>query len=231
MSSSTCSISIYFLSYSLSDSPAQDHYRISVKRERGIVATKPTEGGNLVVDATTATHPAWLSNLLHDTLQEGDDIDVAYPFGDFFLDSGSGPVVLLAAGVGVTPLMAMLNALLADGATPKRKITWIQAARTPAALPFRQHISDAVRKHPEQLQTSLFYSNPEGAPAGEKFIQGRIDLSKVDPALLHLEDKIAEYYTCGPESFMLDMSKDLRARGVDGARIHAEAFGPGGLPI
>jgi nitric oxide dioxygenase len=214
--------------YSLSDAPSPDHYRISVKRDRGVVATRAAGSGDLTVDPTASAHPGWLSNLLHDTLQEGADIDVAYPFGDFVLEPGTGPVVLLAAGVGATPLLAMLNALLADANSP-RQVSWVQVARTPAALPFRVDIANAARAHPDRLRTALFYSHTVDEGESQTCVPGRLDIAKVDTSLLHLEDGAAEYYTCGPATFMCDMTRELAARGVDTGRVHAEVFGSGGL--
>ena len=90
--------------YSLSDAPSPDHYRISVKREAGT-----GEG------AGAGAHPAGrLSTLLHDTVREGDTLELAHPFGEFVLAAGTAPTVLLSAGVGATPLVAMLNTLLAE---------------------------------------------------------------------------------------------------------------------
>lgn len=220
--------------YSLSDAPSATHYRISIARDRGIIATKANSAGDLTVDTTQSKHPGWMSNLLHDTLREGDILQVAYPFGDFFLDSGSGPVVFLAAGVGVTPLMAMLNTLLtssADQTSSKRKISWIQAARTPKALAFKEYIGRLLATYPDQLRTQLFYRNPEGAAVGESFIEGRMSLAKVDSSLLHEDNNETQYYVCGPESFMVDMSRALKEHGIDNDRVHAEVFGSGGLQL
>jgi nitric oxide dioxygenase len=174
-----------------------------------------------------------MSNLLHDTLEPGNELDVAFPFGDFVLEPGVGPVVLLSAGVGLTPLLAMLNALVApeQDAASRRPVSWVQAARAPGALAFREHIARLAGDHPEQLKTALFYSYPEGAPTGEHFVKGRLDLAKLDVSLLHLDDEATEYYVCGPEKFMLDMARQLRERGVSASRIHAEIFGAGSLQL
>jgi nitric oxide dioxygenase len=197
----------------------------------GVQATQVKGSGEAIVDTTQAAHPGWMSNLFHDTLQEGHEIEVAYPFGDFVLDAGSGPVVLIAAGVGATPLLAMLNAILSDAASMNRKVSWIQAAKTPLALPFRKIISDLAAKHGDRLRVSLHYTNPLGAPQGEVFTSGRIDAEQLDTRLLHLDDETAQYYTCGPDVFMRDMAKQLRSRGVDHRRIHAELFTSGELLV
>ena len=211
--------------YSLSDAPTSDHFRISVKRDAGIRATHP---GSDTPDTAQAAHPGWISNLLHDTLRAGDTVELAHPFGDFFLDASDAPVVLLSAGVGITPLLAMLNTLVPGSG---RKVGWVRAVRGPHEHAFREHVARLHAEHPEQLTTAVFYSCPDGATLKKDYdVAGRMDLAKVDPGMLHLGDPAAQYYVCGPEAFMADMWQELKARGVDKARFHAEVFGAGVLP-
>lgn len=215
--------------YSLSDSPnASDHFRISVKRETGIRATDPQTGA---VDTAHAVHPGWLSNLLHDTLNEGDAVDVAYPYGDFFLDDTDAPVVLLSAGVGLTPLTSMLHGAL-ERAHP-RPVSWLQVVHSARLHPLNAEVRRLLKAHPALVKRAVFYSeSTENAVLGEDYdVQGRMDLAKVDEETLRLGDATAQYYICGPEKFMADMGKALKARGVDGGRIHAEVFGAGDVPI
>lgn len=215
--------------YSLSDSPhASDHFRISVKRESGVRATDPKTG---TVDTTHSVHPGWLSNLLHDTLNEGDAVDVAYPYGDFFLDDTAAPVVLLSAGVGLTPLTSMLHGAL-ERAHP-RAVSWLQVVHSARLHPLNAEVRRLLKAHPALVRRAVFYSDPtEDAVLGEDYdVQGRMDLAKVDEETLRLGDATAQYYICGPEKFMADMGKALKARGVDGGRIHAEVFGAGDVPI
>ncbi|KAI0742226.1 bacterial hemoglobin [Daedaleopsis nitida] len=216
--------------YSLSDAPNPECYRISVKREDGIRTV--SQSGSL--DTTPAAHPGWMSNLLHTTLAEGDTVDLAHPFGEFFLDDSSAPVVLLAAGVGVTPLLAMLNTLTgpAQSAGALRPVSWIQAARNGRAHAFKTHVASVARAHPEQVKTKVFYSAPaEGEVLGQDYdVCGRLDLDKVDTVILKLHDGTAQYYVCGPEAFMVDMRAALNARGVAGSRVHCEVFGAGATP-
>jgi nitric oxide dioxygenase len=217
--------------YSLSDTPTPDHFRISVKREAGIRATRP---GSDTPDTTHAAHPGWISNLLHDTLHEGDTVELAHPFGDFFLDASPAPIVLISAGVGLTPLLAILNTLVkpTEAPTPKRQVSWIQVVHGPQNHAFKAHVARLHAVNPSQLATAVFYSHPEGAAAGQDYdFAGRMDLAKVEPKMLHLDDPATDYYTCGPESFMAGMAKELKARGVDSKRIHAEVFGAGSLPL
>lgn len=209
--------------YSLSDTPAPDHLRISVKRESGIRATTPSGA----VDTAAAAHPGWISNLLHDTLREGDVVELAFPFGEFVLDDSAAPLVLLSAGVGCTPLVSMLNTVVP--AHPERRVSWVQVVRDAARHPFKAHVAALAEKHPNQLTRRTFYSDVATLAPGEADFAGRIDLAKVQD-VLRLDDKTAQYYVCGPESFMADMIRDLKSRGVDSARIHAEVFGAADTP-
>ncbi len=100
-----------------------------------------------------------MSNLLHSTLNEGDVVELAYPFGEFFLDSSPAPVVLLSAGVGVTPLLSMLNTLVRAGG-PKRQISWVQAVRNGRVHAFKAHVASVARQHRDRIRKTVFYSQP-----------------------------------------------------------------------
>ena len=172
-----------------------------------------------------------MSNLLHDTVNVGDTIELACAYGAFTLDATSSPLVLLSAGVGETPLLAMLNSTLA--AHPERQVSWIHGARNGRAHAFKAHIAELSGAHPMQLRTAVFYSRPDESvdvQGADYHFAGRMDLSKLDAKLLCLEDKNAQYYLCGPEAFMGDVFTALKVLGVDGERIHAEVFGEGVLP-
>lgn len=173
-----------------------------------------------------------MSNLLHDKLQEGDSLEVTAPFGDFFLDDTTGPVVLISAGVGVTPLSSMLHTLLEADAAP-RAVSWLQVVRSRALHPLRDEVRRLLASRPERVRSTVFYSAPGAADVqgAEYDVQGRMDLANVDQALLHLGDKTTHYYVCGPEGFMADIGKKLKTLGVEPARIHAEVFGQGAIPI
>lgn len=120
-----------------------------------------------------------MSDLLHATLAEGDPIEVAFPFGEFFLDDSSAPVVLLSAGVGLTPLLAMLNTLVK--ADLKREISWVQAVRSGRVHAFREHVRTVRDAHPERVHPYIFYSEPSASDVeGCDFdVRGRLDLEKV----------------------------------------------------
>ncbi|KAL1967070.1 hypothetical protein VTN77DRAFT_3594 [Rasamsonia byssochlamydoides] len=209
--------------YSLSDKPSPEYYRISVKRELGLNG-----------------HPGCVSNVLHDVKQEGDTVKVSHPFGDFFLtDAKNGeivestrPIVLISAGVGLTPLTSILNTVTSKSSASKRKIHFIHGVRRARARAFKDHVLSLAKQYPN-LQVTFFNSSPsDDEKQGEDFHHaGRIDLRKLDSdEHLFLDDPSTEYYVCGPEGFMQDIGRSLRDLNVDSDRIHMELFGTGGVP-
>lgn len=223
--------------YSLSDSPSPDHYRISVKREPGVAAT--TASGEAEAETASAWHPAFISNLLHDKIHEGAVVEVAYPFGEVVLDTSNptAPVVLLSAGIGLTPVLSILNTLVNQDvpvpAQERRPVTWIQGIRSPTDHPFLAHVKAAAQTYPEQLKTAFFYSKkPEGATLSKGEYEGRVNLaqfieqerSRGDESPLYLNDSQTHYYTCGPVLFMADIRENLKKLGVSESRIHEEVF-------
>lgn len=217
--------------YSLSDAPTPGYYRISVKRESDVRAVR-TLNGDTRIDTRDSAHPGWISTLLHDTLREGDSAEVAYPFGEFYLHDSDAPVVLMSAGVGVTPMLAMLNTLTAENvpAERRRQVCWVQAVRNSQAHPFKARVQELAAQYPEQVTTTVFYSAPDAqAKLGSDYdISGRMDLAKIEASRLFLDKPTAQYYLCGPEGFMASISRELKGRGVDGKRIYQEVFGAGG---
>jgi len=193
--------------YTLSDAPNDRDYRISVKREAG--------GGDVP--------PGWVSNLLHDHVHEGDTIQLSPPHGDFRLDlSSTTPVVLLSAGVGLTPMISMLNTLV--GSRSERRIVFVHGARDGRTHAMKRHLQSIAREQ-SNVRSIVFYSAASAEDvAGEDYDHaGRIDLDRIREAVL-LPD--ADYYLCGPSGFMHDQSTALQALGVSPARIHQETFGP-----
>ncbi|GJE89079.1 flavohemoglobin [Phanerochaete sordida] len=214
--------------YSLSDAPHTEHFRISVKRDRGVRATDPATGA---VDASQAGQLGWMSNFLHDKVQAGDTVEVSAPFGDFFLDDSSAPVVLVSAGVGVTPLAAMLHTLLE--APAPRPVSWVQVVRSHAAHPLADEVQRLLALRPEGVRRAVFYSAPAaGDLQGAQYdFAGRFELARVPADVLRLDEPAAHYYVCGPEAFMATVIRDLKARGVGTDRLHAEVFGQGAVPL
>jgi ferredoxin-NADP reductase/MOSC domain-containing protein YiiM len=188
-------------SYSLSHLPDARRYRISVKQEpHGIAST-----------------------FVSTRLGVGDVLDVSAPRGAFVLREGDLPVVLLSAGVGVTPVMAMLHAL-ADRASP-RPVWWIQGARSGTDHPFAVEVRDLLAKLPHGRR-HIQYSRPEATDRrGTDFDgAGRLTVTVLEKLGVPRD---ADYYLCGPSAFLADFTAGLGAWGVAGGRIHTEIFGSG----
>jgi ferredoxin-NADP reductase/MOSC domain-containing protein YiiM/ferredoxin len=186
-------------SYSLSSVGTDVGYRISVKREPDGVG----------------------SAFLHDCVHVGDVLDVAAPRGDFVLRDGGGPVVLLSAGVGATPVLAMLHALADAGSD--REVWWICAARNGAEHAFSAEAGELLAALP-RAHRIVAYSRPAaGELPGEAFdTAGRITIETISAAGIPDD---AAYYICGPDQFMRGLSSALAACGVAPARISMETFG------
>jgi nitric oxide dioxygenase len=198
--------------YSLSAAPGGKYLRISVKRESG-----------------QGTHPAgWVSQQLHEQIEPGDAIDVAPPMGEFFLhEDRQSPVVLISGGVGITPMMAMLDHLLQQQAG--RQIRFLHACRDGGTQAFGEHLANVSAEHGATLQSRVFHEVPQNGGAQAAAVRvspGRIDTQALAESAV-LPD--ADYYVCGPMGFMQAQIAGLRALGVQPERIHAEAFGTGGV--
>lgn len=185
--------------YSLSDLPSTDHYRVSVKREENGLA----------------------STYLHTEIKVGDVVDVAAPRGSFTLKPGDNPVVLLSAGVGATPVLAMLHSL-AHEASP-REVWWLFGARNRKDHPFAQEAHSLVQRLAHG-RSQVWYSRPgsEDRPGADFDLPGRITGGALEKLGMPRE---ADFYLCGPNAFMNDMASWLTALGVPGERVHAEIFG------
>ncbi|MGV9862021.1 MOSC domain-containing protein [Rhodococcus koreensis] len=189
-------------SYSLSNRPGAADYRISVKREPHGVA-----GG-----------------YIHSRVRLGDTLEVAAPRGTFFLDGEARPVVLVSAGVGVTPLLSMLYALVEGGSS--RQVWWVHGARDGSEHPFAEECRDLLDRLPGS-RSHIAYSRPaETDSRGADYTTaGRLTGELI--ASLGLPAG-ADAYLCGPASFMADLGSALAADGLDPARIHVETFGAEG---
>ncbi|MCI1040375.1 pyridoxamine 5'-phosphate oxidase family protein [Pseudomonas putida] len=189
--------------YSLSSAPSDGYLRISVK----------------------AQGPA--SRHLHERVKPGDVLDVRSPMGSFTLDEQSTrPLVLIGAGVGITPLLAMLREQLSTGQA--RHIHLFHGARTLADLPFGQELASLRQQAGGLLHVHRALSQPEDhAVAGQDYeFAGRLGIEQVKVTLA-LDDY--DFYLCGPGSFTQDLYEGLRTVHVPDDRIHAEAFGPSTL--
>ncbi|KAJ5982821.1 hypothetical protein N7451_012921 [Penicillium sp. IBT 35674x] len=193
--------------YSLSDSPTPDHFRISVKRE---FATGPKPAGRV-------------SNVLHESLPVGAELDVSMPFGDFVLDvNATTPVVLISGGVGLTPMMSMLKTIVQQQGDA-RQVVFIHAARNSHVHAMREDLSHIVAENP-RVNRVLFYeeATAEDKQGVDYDHVGRVNMAEIkDTAVL----PDADYYICGPQPFMRAQSKSLESLGVLPDRIHMEVFG------
>jgi ferredoxin-NADP reductase len=188
--------------YSLSNAPGSDHYRISVKRESLGVASRH----------------------LHDRVEVGAIVQARAPAGDFVLGCTSCPVALISAGVGLTPMLSMLHRLTASDTG--RPIWWLHGARDGVHHALADEVARLAARHPN-LCTRVAYSRP--APADELGVHYDVQ-GRVDPQLVadFVDAPDAHYYLCGPTRFMASVQDGLEARGVASERIHTESFGPAG---
>jgi hypothetical protein len=185
--------------YSLSGAPSWDRYRISVKREPHGIA----------------------SRYLHDRLGLGAIVSARRPSGDVVLGCSDCPVVLMSAGVGVTPMVSMLHALAEEEG--ERPVLFVHGARDGRHHPFAQEVRALAGKR-EGIGVHVAYSRPR--PEDE----GCDGVGRIDGALLArlVAGSEAHYFLCGPPRFMADLGAELERRGVPATRIHTESFGPTG---
>ncbi len=186
--------------YSLSDQPSADHYRISVKQENNGVA----------------------STFIHEKIREGDQIEAAAPRGSFNLNFTDEPIVLLSAGVGATPVMAMLHALAATKSP--RQIWWLFGARNAEEHPFAEEARTLLSALPN-AKSFIAYSRPNSQDhQGREFDStGHITKQAFEKLAIPRE---ADFYLCGPQAFIRDLTATLAVYGVPNNRIHSETFGP-----
>jgi nitric oxide dioxygenase len=190
--------------YSLSDAPNGRHLRISVKRE---VAGHETPAG-------------MVSNWLHDNLEVGSVVKVSKPFGDFQPDAeGSQPIVLLSAGVGITPMISVLNRIAE--VAPQRRVIFAHAARDEKHHPHQNDVAQAAAKMPN-LHTAFFYEDMAVGQPGKDGQSGRMAIDK----LPQWDVANTDVYMCGPLPFMQEQWASLVKRGVPAKHLHREVFGP-----
>ncbi|MGN9791483.1 globin domain-containing protein [Streptomyces sp. OZ13] len=182
--------------YSLSAAPGGSQWRITVKRARGAAGPQGE-----------------VSSWLHETARAGDLLTVSLPFGDLVLGEDEGPLLLASAGIGSTPMLAMLDHLAATGSD--RRVIVVHADRSPADHAHREELRRLVDAHPS-ASLHLWYETggDAGAAAGQADI-GALDLPEGLTA-----------YLCGPLPFMRSVRDELLRRGVPAAAVHYEVFGP-----
>ena len=196
--------------YSLSDKPELDYFRISVKRENGPKADTPK---------------GFVSNFLHDNVDVDSVIEVGPPCGEFFLDvteKHERPLVLLAAGIGITPIISIAQSALE--AMPDRKIILVHASLNENVQAFRKTLDDLAAKH-KNLTLRHCYSEaaPSGVTRNAHDVFGMIDAGVIESLL---PDRNADYYFCGPKAFMVNIYHQLLEWGIPASQAHFEFFGP-----
>jgi nitric oxide dioxygenase len=196
--------------YSLSDKPGQSWLRISVKRELPPEADTPA---------------GYVSNLLHDEIEVGDTIDLGPPCGEFFLDVSerhTRPLVLLAAGVGITPIHSIL--LTALEAFKERDIILVHAALNEDVQAFRPAFDALAQTH---ANLKVYYRYSDAPPAAAQRT-GNASTGLVTAEYIEslLPGRDADYYFCGPQPFMVSLYHGLMQWGIPASQVHFEFFGP-----
>jgi ferredoxin-NADP reductase/MOSC domain-containing protein YiiM len=188
-------------SYSLSGEPGASYYRVSVKRE---------------------AHGA-ASAYINDELKAGDIVQASAARGNFTLRPGATPVILLSAGIGVTPVLAMLHALAAEAST--REIWWLYGTRNGRENPFAEE-TRGLLKALTHRHSHICYSSPdfEDQPNVDFDAAGHLNMRVLQERNLPLN---GDFYICGPSTFMSDLTAGLAASGIATDRVHTEMFGAG----
>ncbi|MDJ0759470.1 MAG: pyridoxamine 5'-phosphate oxidase family protein [Woeseiaceae bacterium] len=184
--------------YSLSNGPGEGRYRISVKREpQGLI-----------------------SRLLHDQVEPGAVINARIPAGDFIIGHHGRPIVLLSAGIGVTPMVSMLHAITSE--QTNRAVYFLHSARDGKHHPLAAEVAGIVAQH-SNVVSRIAYTQPldDDRPGRDYDVSGRIDTDFIRQTVI---DTDAEYYICGPATFLTAMSDSLFELGVGEDRIHIEQF-------
>ncbi|MBV7525929.1 MULTISPECIES: pyridoxamine 5'-phosphate oxidase family protein [Pseudomonas] len=201
---------VHIRTYSLSSAPSDDFFRISVKR-----------------DGRVSTH-------LHEQIRVGDLLEARAPQGHFTVAPHERrPLVLLAAGVGITPLLSMLREVVYQGLRTRRiRPTWfIQSSRTLADQPFRRELDRLLEDAGDAVRVVRLLSQPEAeAIQGEDFdLSGRIDVALLKDLLTLADYDQPDFVVCGPGSFTQALYDGLRELDIRDSRVHAETFGPSTL--
>ncbi|MFO1376191.1 MAG: 2Fe-2S iron-sulfur cluster-binding protein [Steroidobacteraceae bacterium] len=201
--------------YSLSDRPDPARYRVTIKR-----VTAPADRPDV--------SPGLSSGHFHDAVQVGDELRIRAPSGRFFMDPDSMvPVVLIAGGIGITPIMSMLRWCLAE--RPGRPIHLYYGVRNGREQAFKRQIEELAATHAE-VHLHVVYSRPgEGDVQGRDFQhRGHVDVDLLRRTLPHGRH---QFYVCGPPTMMQTLVPAIADWGVPLADLHYEAFGPASVRL
>ena len=196
--------------YSLSDAPAPDHYRVSIKR-----VPAPANRPDLA--------PGVSSNHFHDQVQVGDVLQVKAPSGHFYIDPGASvPAVLVAGGIGITPMMSMLRWCLTR--QPGRQVSLYYGLRQGNEHAFKSQLEEMASVHP-CFKLNVVYSRPAAEDVQGRDFQhtGHVDLALLQRTLPHGRH---QFYICGPAAMMESLVPALSEWGVPEDDVHFESFGP-----
>ncbi|MBT8167488.1 FAD-binding oxidoreductase [Falsiruegeria litorea] len=185
--------------YSLSSAPKDDRYRITVKREpKGLV-----------------------SRYIHDHVEPGSIIESRHPSGDFMMTCNICPLVLISAGVGITPMVSILRAVAAENSN--RPVWFVHGARDGRHHPFAGEVRDLVADRPN-IKSHVLYSRPqiEDTIGTHYDAKGRVTGKLIAELVSNVD---AHYFLCGPTSFIAQIRTDLEEQGIPVEQIHYETFG------
>lgn len=163
------------------------------------------------VEAVEKSPAGMVSNTLHNDINEGDVVEVSFPVGEFNLPEGNGELCLLSAGIGITPLFAMLKEAVKKD--PTRKISFVHVCKNKEAIPFREELALVVKEG--NVSFEVFETSEHGRPS-EDFFKSLVSQG-------------ADYCICGPVPFMKLAASELVKNGVAENKIHAEKFGTGAI--
>ena len=199
--------------YSLSDRPRPDYYRVSIKR-----VPAPADQPNIP--------PGLSSNYFHDHVHEGSILEVKAPSGHFHLmEDEPLPIVLIGGGIGITPMLSIINSLLERGS--RRQIWLYYGVRNGSEAVMQEHLQRLDREY-ENFHLQLCFSSPDvGEVEGVDYRQkGRIDIPLLRSTLKLMR---YQFYVCGPKPMMESLAPGLEAWGVKTQDIYYESFGPATL--
>lgn len=200
--------------YSLSDCFRKNYYRCTIKQVLPPPSQPELPSGRG-------------STYMNEVVREGDILDVRSPRGTFVLDmSRADPIVLLAGGIGITPLLSMLNAVIDAGTM--REVHLFYGVRNSGDYPFQDHLRRIAQEYPNIRVHTVFSQPLDTDRVGHGF--DSTGYVTVDLLTQHLASNNYEFFVCGPPPFMTAVEADLRTWGVPQDRVHTEAFGAGSLP-
>lgn len=197
--------------YSLSDAPCPDAYRVSIKR-----VPSPVGCG---------LPPGRSSNYFHDHVGVGTLLQVRAPSGHFHIDRSAAPVILLGSGIGITPLLSMVNWSLAQ--QPGRELWLFYGVRHGGELVMKSHLDALAAEHPN-FHLRFCFSDPQAAEVAGRDYQHRGRIT-IDLLRMQLPIKPYHFYLCGPSAMLESLVPALEDWGVGESFIHFEAFGPASI--